>query len=82
MTEQTETSRELVIDGTHWRWRQLSEDTGSLLCLEPIMKDGVDHTDWPTDAELSSALGFPVRFVDGGDHPDYPEGIYSLTDAP
>lgn len=79
--------------GHLWRWTELSEGSYSLLCLDPVYSQGVDSdgnpyddcdvSQWPSDAELSAIVGVPVKFFDGGDHPDYPEGIFhAVEEAP
>lgn len=78
--------REFEARGHRWRWTELSEGSYSLLCLDPAYSQGTDNdgnsfddvdvSQWPTDDELSAIVGVPVKFVDGGDHPDFPEGIF------
>lgn len=34
---------------------------------------------WPSDEEISDAVGLSLVFLDGGDHPTDAEGIYRLN---
>lgn len=66
-------------NGHSWKVHVLNADEGtvSVLCLDPAMDDrGIDQTNWPSDAEVSEAVRFPVRWLDAGDSPDGVEGIY------
>lgn len=42
---------------------------------------GVDQTEWPSDAVVSKAVGKAVKFHDAGDHPDESESIYHSAEA-
>ena len=66
--------------GHKWAWSELSESSGSLKCLDPIVNDqGIDQSKWPSDAELSTLVGRTVKVAGAGDANDAPEGIYSLS---
>lgn len=72
----------LTLGGHSWRWTLLSDERGSLQCLDPDVDDaGIDQTIWPTDAEVSEAVSIGVRFVDAGDAADYPEGIFEVIEG-
>jgi hypothetical protein len=62
---------------------QLSDSRYSVRCTDhsliPVGPDGEPDAGlltWPTDAAISEAIGQPVCFLDGGDHPTDPEAIY------
>jgi len=42
---------------------------------------GIDHTDWPSDKEVSAAVGTPVEFYDAGDNGEESESIFSAVAA-
>ena len=66
--------------GHTWKIEELGDDSFSVLCLDPDKgDDGIDYTTWPDDTVISGWLGKTVSFRDGGDHPDYPEGIYAAV---
>ena len=37
---------------------------------------GIDHTDWPSDGQVSAVVGVTVEFADAGDHSDESEAIF------
>lgn len=60
-----------------WAWEILSDEAASLVVLDPVLDaDGEDHTRWPSDEEISDAVGQPVVFSDRGDIPQ--EAIFNI----
>ena len=37
---------------------------------------GVDHTNWPSDKQVSAIVGTPVKFADAGDNSEESESIF------
>jgi hypothetical protein len=52
----------------------LGADDGAHALLGPEGADA-DDLDWPTDAQICAALGWPACRYEAGDHPTRPEAI-------
>lgn len=67
----------IAYKGIIFKVEDCGEVTFSVKCLEPCFDDdGLDHTHWPDDEQVSEWIGRAVRCIDAGDDPDHPEAIY------
>lgn len=67
-------------NGHEWEVAPLNDDMATVLCLDPVMDNGIDQTDWPSDAEVGRALGFAVKWYDAGDSPRGVEMLYKRVE--
>lgn len=64
--------------GAEFRCDWLNREDGVLsVRTDAIVDDqGIDQTEWPSDAKISKAVGRKVKFHDAGDHPTDSEAIF------
>ena len=69
-------------NGHRWETTQLGDDSFSVICVDPaIGDDGTDYTSWPDNDVVSEWVGCDVEFLDSGDDPIHPEGIYEKREG-
>ena len=76
----------VVINGRRYTWSESTlANWGELLLTEPESEDEIslvmDAENWPTDAQVSAAIGKDVRYVDVSDSDEFLGAVYATRPA-